>query len=78
MFNLTSIESIKTGLSYGDVLLIPRKTSINSRRDVSTETLIAKKLKLKVPIISANMDTVTESTMAISMARQVGLLCHYF
>lgn len=79
MFNLTSIESIKTGLSYGDVLLIPRKTSINSRRDVSTETLIAKKLKLKVPIISANMDTVTESTMAISMARQGGLgIIHRF
>lgn len=76
---LVSMESIKTGLSYGDVLLIPRKTSINSRRDVSTDTIVAKNLKLKVPIISANMDTVTESTMAISMARQGGLgIIHRF
>lgn len=72
-------NSIRDGLSYGDVLLVPRRSNINSRKDVNTETTISGKIKLKIPIISANMDTVTESAMAISIARQGGIgIIHRF
>ncbi len=72
-------NSIRDGLSYGDVLLVPRRSSINSRKDVNTETTLCGKIKLKIPIISANMDTVTESAMAIGIARQGGIgIIHRF
>ncbi len=76
---MVDVEKIKVGLSYGDVLLVPRKSHIESRKDVNTETFISKKIKLKIPIIPANMDTVTESAMAIAIARQGGIgIIHRF
>ena len=72
-------EDIEYGLSYKDVLLVPQKTGIESRKDVSTETLVTKTLKLNIPILTANMDTVTESPMAIAIARSGGLgIVHRF
>lgn len=59
------------GLTFDDVLLIPAKSDILPR-DVSVKTKLDK-LLLNIPIISAGMDTVTESNMAIAMARQGGL-----
>ena len=59
---------ISLGLSYDDVLLIPQKTDISSRSLVDTSSFLSKKIKLNIPIVSANMDTVTESEMAITMA----------
>ena len=64
---------IKEGLTYSDVLLIPQRSRVESRSLVDTSSFFAGKIKLKVPIVSANMDTVTEYKMAIAMARMGGI-----
>ena len=62
----------KKGLTFDDVLLIPAESHVLPN-EVDLSTQIAKNLKLKVPFISAGMDTVTESSMAIAMALQGGM-----
>lgn len=70
---------IRTGLTYEDVLLEPRFSSIRSRKDVDTGANLSRNVRLRVPIVSANMDTVTESGMAIAMARHGGIgIIHRF
>jgi IMP dehydrogenase len=72
-------DPIPLALSYDDVLLVPRRSSIRSRRDVDVATRFTRRLRLSVPVVSANMDTVTESEMAITMARAGGLgIIHRF
>jgi len=67
------------GLTFDDVLLIPKQSSIRSRKDVNTASLLAPGIRLNIPILSANMDTVTESQMAIAMAQQGGIgILHRF
>jgi IMP dehydrogenase len=61
------------GLTFDDVLLVPAQSDIRSRKAVSTATLLAKGVQMRIPIISANMDTVTEADMAIAMAQQGGI-----
>ena len=61
------------GLSFDDVLLVPRRSSIRSRREVDTRSRFTKRIWLNIPIVSAAMDTVTESRMAITMAREGGI-----
>ncbi|WP_347861801.1 IMP dehydrogenase [Salimicrobium sp. PL1-032A] len=62
----------KESLTFDDVLLMPRKSEVLPR-DVSLSVNLTPTLKLNVPIMSAGMDTVTEASMAIAMARQGGL-----
>jgi len=61
------------GLTFDDVLLVPKHSAIASRAAVNTNAQLTRRIKLAIPIISANMDTVTESAMAMAMARAGGL-----
>ena len=63
---------IKEGLTFDDVLLIPGKSSYLPR-EVDTSTLLTLEIKLNIPIISAAMDTVTESALAVALAREGGI-----
>ena len=63
---------IGEGLTYDDVLLIPAFSEVLPR-DVSIQTKFTRNISLNVPIVSAAMDTVTESKMAIAMAREGGI-----
>ena len=63
---------IKEGLTFDDVLLVPQASEILPR-DVKLNTCLTKDIKLNIPLISAAMDTVTESRLAIAMAREGGM-----
>lgn len=63
---------MKTLLSFDDVLLTPQFSEIISRKDVDTSTILVGQ-KLQLPIISSNMDTVTNSLMAFAMAENGGI-----
>ena len=63
---------VKEGLTFDDVLLIPAESNVLPA-DVSLETQLTKGIKLNIPVMTAAMDTVTESRMAIAIAREGGL-----
>ena len=65
-------KEIRTGLTFDDVLLIPRKSSVLPR-DVSVVSRLTDRITLNMPLLSAAMDTVTESEMAVGMAREGGI-----
>jgi len=68
-----------TALTYDDVLLVPQYSGVDSRRVLSTKSWLTKKIALQSPIVSANMDVVTESEMAIAIAREGGIgMIHRF
>ncbi|KWT83685.1 MAG: IMP dehydrogenase [Nitrospirota bacterium] len=66
------IENIKLGLTFDDVLLVPRKASVLPSQ-VNVETYITRDIKMNIPLMSAAMDTVTESRLAIAIAREGGI-----
>ena len=67
-----SEKFVKTGLTFDDVLLIPAESSVLPA-DVDLHTHLTRKIRLNIPVMSAAMDTVTESRMAIALAREGGV-----
>lgn len=72
-------SSIKTSYSFDDILICPRFSNVESRKNVSLKTKLSNLISLNIPIISSPMDTVTEDSMAIAMALNGGLgIIHRF
>ncbi len=63
---------LKEGLTFDDVLLVPAKSEILPK-NTDTSTYLTRKIKLNIPLMSAGMDTVTESKLAIAIAREGGI-----
>lgn len=79
MFTAAQIVERSKGLTFDDVLLMPKHSEMNSRRAPNLESQVTKNFTLKTPIVAANMDTVTEAEMAIKMAELGGLgILHRF
>lgn len=79
IFSANEILERSRGLTFDDVLLMPRHSEMSSRRSPALDSRVTKNFTLKTPIISANMDTVTEFQMAIKMAQLGGLgILHRF
>jgi IMP dehydrogenase len=70
---------IREGLTFDDVLLVPKYSNITTRSQTDLRTKLSKNISLNIPLISANMDTVTEAAMAVAMAREGGIgIIHRF
>jgi IMP dehydrogenase len=67
------MDELRLGLTYDDVLLVPRRSRVRSRREVFTRTRFTPGIELAIPIVSANMDTVTTAPMAIAVAQLGGI-----
>lgn len=69
----------KEGLTFDDVLLVPKYSDITSRSQTDLKTQLSRNISINIPFVSANMDTVTESAMAVAMARAGGIgIIHRF
>jgi len=72
VININNDKFVKEGLTFDDVLLIPQKSEVLPK-EVDVSTYLTKKIKLNIPLMSAAMDTVTESRLAIAIAREGGI-----
>ncbi len=78
-FNWKGILERDRGLTFDDVLLVPNKSDVRSRKDPDLTTRLTKKHNIQIPIMSANMDTITESAMGIAMSSLGGFgILHRF
>lgn len=69
----------REGLTFDDVLLVPKFSDITSRTQTDLKTKLSQNITLNIPFVSANMDTVTESAMAVAMSRAGGIgIIHRF
>lgn len=67
------------GLTYDDVLLVPAKSAVRSRKDPQLTSRVTRRFSIELPFISANMDTITEHQMAVAMGKMGGLgILHRF
>jgi IMP dehydrogenase len=79
MYSWLEIKNRGRGLTFDDVLLVPCHSDVRSRRDPLLESLLVRGAPFSIPLISANMDTVTEARMAIAMNQMGGLgILHRF
>ena len=70
---------IREGLTFDDVLLVPKFSDVSSRSETDLSTQLSRNISINIPLISANMDTVTESSMAVTIAREGGIgIIHRF
>lgn len=70
---------IREGLTFDDVLLVPKYSDITTRSQTDLSTRLSRNISLNIPFVSANMDTVTESSMAVAIARAGGIgIIHRF
>lgn len=67
IFPWNELKNRGRGLTYDDVLIIPSRSDIRSRKDPDLSSRITKNISIPLPFISANMDTITEGDMAIGM-----------
>jgi len=73
------MQHIPLALTFDDVLIQPKRSTLDTRAKANTKTRLTKKLTINIPIVSANMDTVSESELAITLARLGGIsLIHRF
>ncbi len=74
-----NLDDVRIGLTFDDVLIVPRRSGIRSRQNVSVATQITRNVSLGLPIVAANMDTVCEWEMAIALGRLGGMgMIHRF
>ncbi len=79
LFNWREIAEQYRGLTFDDVLIVPSRSDVRSRRQPDLDTEIVKGINKKIPLISANMDTITEAEMAIAMDKLGGFgILHRF
>ena len=70
---------IREGLTFDDVPLVPKFSDVSSRSQTDLSTRLSRNISINIPLISANMDTVTESSMAVTIAREGGIgIIHRF
>ena len=78
-FRWNEIGQRAQGLTFDDVLIVPSRSDVKSRKDPELRTRLTKRIEITTPIVSANMDTITGSDMAIAMGRLGGVgILHRF
>ena len=71
LFQWRQIKERGRGLTFDDVLIVPAKSDVRSRRDPQLTTQLTKKIQIETPIVSANMDTITRAAMAVVLLLSV-------